>query len=120
MSAVPHDVFISSYPEPKEFVVAAEVEFSAAQTGGGTLNPQPLGTFKRYPGMERNHHSRYIDGGVFGGEVPNGLAVFVDTLGNLFECRYRSGRPRQRRSLSAIKVTEQVAACQAKADQQCR
>ena len=100
MPAVPH--FVSSFarPEPKEIVVAAEVEFLTAQTRYRPLNPQSFWTFKRQSGMERNHHARHIDGGTFGGKVPNGLAVPIDGRRNLLECRL--SRQLRRRNIPAL------------------
>ena len=59
VSAVPHFSRISSHPEPKEGVVAAEVEFLSGHTGGGALNSQPLGTFKCQSGVERKQNAWY-------------------------------------------------------------
>ena len=94
---VPQLVRASSFPEPKNLVIAAEIEFLTAQRGDETLNPHPLGTFKRQPGMERKDQARHGDGGVFGRQIPNILAIPVDNRHDLFERRLRRDRRRRQR-----------------------
>jgi len=125
VSAIPHFAGISPHPEPKNIIIAAEVEFLTAQTGNGTLDAQPFGTFKSQPGVERDQSARHRNGSVFGGKVSNHLAVPIDARGDLFECRLSRTCPLlRRRSLFAFEYVFQgiqgSATCQTEAHQQYR
>ena len=122
VTTVPHFVRTASCPNPKNGIVAAEVEFLSAQTGCGTLNPQPFRAFKCQSGMERQYRTRYVNGGVFGDKIVNILTVSIDCRRNFFECRLcgSSKIVRRRRLWAFEQFLPGGATCQAEAHQQKR